>query len=100
MPTYIIRFRFTPTAMEKISDSANRLDAFKEFFRAQGIETQHFFLTLGEYDGEIVVTAPDDQTLARTALAWGSRGTIRTETVRAFTEDEYRQICGDLPADS
>lgn len=98
MPTYIIRFRFTPTALEKISDSAGRLDAFKEFFRAQGVETQSFFLTMGEFDGEIVVTAPDDQTLARTLLAWTSRGSITTETVRAFTEDEYREICRDLPA--
>jgi uncharacterized protein with GYD domain len=98
MPTYIIRFRFTPTALEKISDSANRLDAFKEFFHTQGVETQNFFLTLGEFDGEIVVTAPDDRTLARTVLAWTSRGSITTQTVRAFTEDEYREICGDLPS--
>ena len=96
MAAYIIRFRFTTMARERISDSPGRLEAFKEFFLSHGIETRSFYLTMGEYDGEIIVDAPDDHTLARTILAWTSRGSIETETVRAFDEDEYRAICADL----
>jgi uncharacterized protein with GYD domain len=83
--------------LEKIKETPNRLDAFKDFFRSQGIETKAFYLTMGQYDGEFVVEAPDDETLARTILAWTSRGTITTETVRAFSEDEFRRIGGSLP---
>ena len=31
------------------------------------------------------------------SLAIGSTGAVRTETVRAFTEDEYRKIIAALP---
>jgi len=45
----------------------------------------------------IVAEAPDDETVAKLALATGAQGTVRTETLRAFTEDEYRTIIGSLP---
>lgn len=44
-----------------------------------------------------IIEAPDDETMAKLALAIGSQGGIRTETLRAFTEDEYRKITGALP---
>jgi uncharacterized protein with GYD domain len=31
------------------------------------------------------------------ALVTGSLGSVRTETLRAFTEDEYRKIVSALP---
>jgi uncharacterized protein with GYD domain len=92
MPTYIVRFRYTAKALENIADTPKRLDAFKEFFRSQGIEVKGFYLTMGQYDGEFILEASDDELLARTILAWTARGTITTETARAFTEDEFRRI--------
>jgi len=40
---------------------------------------------------------PDDETAAKLALSLSSAGAIRTETLRAFTEDEYRDIIAALP---
>lgn len=40
---------------------------------------------------------PDDETVARSALAGGSQGFVRGETLRAFTEEEYRKIIASLP---
>jgi uncharacterized protein with GYD domain len=34
---------------------------------------------------------------AKAALASGSDGNVTTETLRAFTEDEYRAIIAALP---
>jgi uncharacterized protein with GYD domain len=34
---------------------------------------------------------------AKFALASGSQGSVRTETTRAFTEEEYRKIISGLP---
>ena len=50
-------------------------------------------------DGTMVVVdeAPDEETVARLALAIRAGGAIRTETLRAFTEDEYRKIIAALP---
>ena len=37
------------------------------------------------------------EVMAKVALATGSKGGIKTETLRAFTEDEYRKIIASLP---
>ena len=41
--------------------------------------------------------APNDETVAKIALALGSLGNVRTESFRAFKEDEYREIVSALP---
>ena len=45
----------------------------------------------------VISEAPDNETAARAALTLGSAGSVRTETLRAFTEDEYRKIIETLP---
>lgn len=45
-----------------------------------------------QLDGERVVDAPDDQTLAAALLAVAGQGNIRTTTLRAFTADEMREV--------
>jgi uncharacterized protein with GYD domain len=44
-----------------------------------------------------VIEAPSDAVGAALLLQVASKGGIRTETLRAFTEDEYRKIIGALP---
>jgi uncharacterized protein with GYD domain len=39
-----------------------------------------------------VAEAPDEQTLAKLVLRIGAQGNIRTETLPAFREEEYREI--------
>jgi uncharacterized protein with GYD domain len=62
-----------------------------------GAEIKQFFLVVGQYDMVALVEAPDDETMAKLALFLGSKGNVRTETLRAFTEDEYREIIAGLP---
>jgi uncharacterized protein with GYD domain len=64
---------------------------------AAGIQFKGYFLTLGRYDEVIIAETPNDETMTALALAVGSQGNVRTETMRAFTEDEYRQIIASLP---
>ena len=52
---------------------------------------------MGQYDIILVSEAPDDVTVAKIALTLGSLGNVRTESFRAFNEDEYREIVGSLP---
>ncbi len=66
-------------------------------FQAAEVELKEFYLVMGRYDMVVVAEAPDDETVANLALAIGSAGAIRTETLRAFTEDEYRKIVAALP---
>jgi uncharacterized protein with GYD domain len=44
----------------------------------------------------IISEAPNDDALAKAMLATLSKGSIMTQTSRAFTEDEYRAIIKSL----
>jgi uncharacterized protein with GYD domain len=56
-----------------------------------------FYLTMGQYDLVTIAEFLDDETVARAGLAGGSQGYLRSETLRAFTEVEYRKIITSLP---
>jgi uncharacterized protein with GYD domain len=97
MATYISLIRYTQKGIENIKESPARLDAAKKAFQAVGAELKEMYLVTGQYDIVMVSEAPDDETVAKLSLAIGSGGAIRTETLRAFTEDEYRKIISALP---
>jgi uncharacterized protein with GYD domain len=97
MATYIILFRFTQQGIKNIKESPDRVDAAKQTFQAMGAKVKEFYSVMGKYDTVFIVEAPDDETIAKLTLAIGSLGNVRTETLRAFTEDEYRKIIADLP---
>jgi hypothetical protein len=42
-----------------------------------------------QYDFVCISEAPNDEVVAKVTLATSSKGSITTETLRAFTEDEY-----------
>jgi uncharacterized protein with GYD domain len=88
--------RWTKEGVEKIKDSPSRLDAGKKAIEAAGGKVKSFYMLMGEYDMAIVIEAPDDETLARISLALASKGGTRSETHRAFTEDEYRKIISSI----
>lgn len=97
MPTYISLFRWTQQGIEKVKESPARLDKAKQLFKTMGGEVKAAYLVMGQYDFVIVSEAPDDETIARISLTAGSQGGVRSETLRAFTEDEYRKIIAALP---
>jgi uncharacterized protein with GYD domain len=97
MATYISLLRYTQQGIENIKEGPARLDSAKQAFQAMGGKITAFYLVMGQYDAVVVSEAPDDETVAKLALSIGSKGTIRTETLRAFTEDEYRRVIATLP---
>jgi len=97
MPTYITLLRFTQQGMEKIKESPTRLHRAKAAVRAAGGELKAFYLTMGSYDAVVIAEAPSDEAFAATMLAIGAAGAVRTESLRAFTEDEYQKIIAAMP---
>ena len=97
MATYITLLRYTQQGIENIKEGPARLDAAKQLFSSMGAELKAFYLTTGRYDAVVVAEGPDDETVVKLALTIGGQGNVRTETLRAFTEDEYRSIVADLP---
>ena len=97
MPTYISLVKYTQKGAENIKESPQRLEAAKKAFQGMGAELKEFYLVMGQYDIILVTEAPNDETVAKIALTLGSLGNVRTESFRAFKEDEYREIVSSLP---
>jgi len=96
MATYIALMRWTEQGIAKVKDSPKRLDAGRKAFKKLGVKIQGTYLTMGRYDLVCILEAKDDDSLAKALLSLGSQGNIQTETLRAWTEDEYRKITGSL----
>jgi uncharacterized protein with GYD domain len=54
------------------------------------------FWTLGEYDIVAVVEAPDDISVTALGLSSGALGNVRTQTLRAFTQEDMKSILGKM----
>jgi uncharacterized protein with GYD domain len=96
MPTYITLIHYTEQGVKTFKDLPSRLDETRKAGEAVGATLKGFYLTMGQYDAVVISDAPDDATVAKLALAAAGRGNVRTETMRAFTEDEAKQIASGL----
>ena len=96
MATYITLLNWTEQGIGKIKASPKRLDAGKKAFKKAGCELKEVYLTMGPYDLVCIMEAPDAATAAKVILSLGAEGNVRTLTLPAFTEDEYRKIVGSL----
>ena len=97
MPSYLSLINWTEQGAANVKDSPERLDAAKQAIEAAGGRMIFFYMTMGEYDIAMLIEAPNDEAATSVLLALGARGSIRTKTMRAFTEDEFRSIVGNLP---
>lgn len=97
MPTYIGLLEFTEDGIENIEESPARLDQAKELAESLDSEIKEFYLTFGQYDAVTVIDAPDDETAAQLVLTVTKGGAISSETLKAFPEDEYREVIAGLP---
>ena len=97
MPIYVVLANWTDQGIRTVKDSPKRLDATRKAIEAAGGKLLGFYLTMGKYDEVLIVEAPSDEVGAVMALSSGSQGNVRTETLKAFSEDEYRKIIANIP---
>ena len=91
MPTYVSLFNYTDQGIRNIKDSPKRLDASKKALKKLGGEMKAFYLTQGNFDGVLIFEVPNEEALTRFLLTTGAAGNVRTTTLRAYTEDEFRK---------
>jgi len=96
MATYIGLLNWTDQGIRNIKDGPKRLDAAKKALKDVGGELKAFYMTQGSHDAVIIMDCPSDDKLAMFLLRIGSLGNIRTTTMRAYAEEEYRQIVAGL----
>ena len=96
MAKYIILINWTDQGIRNVKDSPKRLDAARAVAKKLGAELNEFYMTMGEFDMVSHIDAPNDETVAKFILGLATLGNVRTKTLKAFSEDEYRKIIGSL----
>jgi uncharacterized protein with GYD domain len=92
MPTYISLFSWTDQGIRNIKGAPQRIDAFKKAVEAVGGKVTGFYFTMGKYDGIAIIECPSDDAEAALILSSGSKGNVRTVTMKAYSEDQFRNI--------
>ncbi len=97
METYIILGSFTQQGVNKIKESPARIEAARKATEAAGGKFLAWYLTMGRYDFVAITEAPNGKVVATVLLAIGAQGNVRTETLRALTEAEFKEVVAGLP---
>jgi uncharacterized protein with GYD domain len=97
MPAYIVLYKFTEQGLANVKGSPERIKQAKAAAEKAGGRSIGVWLTMGEYDLVAIGEWPDDQAAAAFLLAQGGRGNVTSQTLRAFSEEEFAQIVSKLP---
>lgn len=92
MATFITTIKFTQQGIKDIDHSTKRASLFKSEAKKLGAKVKDIYWTLGEYDGLLILDAPDEETATAAILHLSAMGNVHTATCRAYTAAEMEQI--------
>ena len=98
MATFITTIKYTQQGVKGIDETTKRAAALKTAAKKMGVKVTDIFWTMGEYDGLLILEAPDDETAATVLLHLGALGNVHTMTVRAFNAAEMDKILAKVHA--
>ena len=79
MTLYLTRFRYTPATWAKLMNNPeDRRNAAREYIERVGGKLHGFWYAFGEFDGYTLWEAPDNTSMAATALALSAGGALST----------------------
>ena len=97
MAMYVVLVHFTQQGVETMKAAPIRIWAARQAVEDAGGKLHAVYYTMGRFDAVAILEAPDDVTASRLALATGMEGNIRTETLKAFNEEEFADILAGIP---
>jgi len=96
MSTYLSLVSYTQQGIAKIKDSPSRMDTARKAAANLGGKILNVYLTMGRYDGVVISEFPDDAAYAKFMLSVVSLGFMSTETLKALSEPEFREVISSL----
>ena len=97
MPTYITLYKLTDQGIKNIKDAPKRLEQNIKNAEAAGAKIIGFYAVMGEYDYVSISEGPSDEVVMTRMLDICSKGSVRTTTLKAFTQQEFVEIVKKLP---
>jgi uncharacterized protein with GYD domain len=92
MVTYVTLFNWTDQGIAKVQETLKRAEDFAAVAEKAGARVKQQYWTVGQYDGMLILEAPDDATAVGLIAEVAKLGFIRTQTLRAFDAAEIRQV--------
>ena len=92
MAHYVVLANFTDQGIRGIKDTTKRAKGFRDMASQMGAKIGTIYWTLGNYDVVLTLEAPNDETAAAVLSKAGSLGNLKSQTLRAFTEQEMDSI--------
>jgi uncharacterized protein with GYD domain len=96
MSMYMLLCNYTDQAIRNMKDMPSRREAAREKARKLGVEIKAAYLALGVYDFIIHLEAKDEEAVAKFVLSLASAGSLRTTTIKIFSEAEYDKIVAGM----
>ena len=92
MPTYITLIKWTDQGRKAVQSLPERVAQVEKRLEEAGAKPIANYTTMGRYDQIAITEAPDDETAAKLALIVAGRGNAATETLRAFSMEETKNL--------
>ena len=92
MESYVMLFNFTDRGIRNVKDITMRVDPVRDLAKSLNVTVRNIFWTLGQYDTVVIVDAPDEIAATALTLSIGKAGSMRTQTLRAFSQAEMGPI--------
>ena len=96
MATFVVLSKLTDEGAKNLRNLPEQVQANLQRGERLGIKIQGWYLTQGEYDIVVIADAPDAETILAQTVAVLGTGNSHTQTLRAFTLDEFRQALQKL----
>jgi uncharacterized protein with GYD domain len=81
MPKYVMLSSLGPDGFARLSENPERIREVSAEVEAMGVRVLEQFAVLGQWDFINILEAPDEETMAKVAIALASRGTLKTMTL-------------------
>ena len=92
MPTFISLLNFTDQGIATVRETIQRANGAAELAQQKyGCSLQTYW-TVGAFDVVYILEAPDDESATAFLLEVGTRGAVRTTTLRAYDREEMLGI--------
>ena len=97
MAAYVFLTKWTQPGIADVKGAPERITAAKAGIEAAGGHWIGYWITMGQYDGVGLVDLDGDETAAKIVIGLAMQGNVTTQTMRAFSEDEFADIVAGLP---
>jgi uncharacterized protein with GYD domain len=94
MPRYISLLKFTEQGAKNIKKSTARAHDFNSAAAKAGVKVEAQYWTVGRFDGVLILSGANEQSVLRVLAELTALGNVRTQTLQAFSDQEFETIVG------